>query len=432
MKTRVAAAKALAAVMSDGRTIDAVLPACLDRVPEPRDRAFAQELCYGVLRNFFALDFAAERLLQRPLRPGDADIRALLLSGIYQLGWLNIPDHAAVSETVEAAKSLRKSWATGLLNAVLRRYRRERDSIETARLASAPATYSHPDWLIDTLRVDWPSHWQSILHANNERPPLHLRVNLRAVSRNRYLELLARAGLSARASALVETGVVMEEPLDVEHLPGFAEGLVSVQDVAAQLAAPLLDLRAEQRVLDACAAPGGKAAHILEHGPETLELTCVDRNERRLRLLHDNLDRLKLRACVLRGDASRPDEWWDRWPFDRVLLDAPCSATGVIRRHPDIKLLKAPEQLLKLKELQGRLLDALWPLLKQGGRLLYCTCSLLHSENHEQIEKFSAKHKDVRILPVDARWGMASDQGRQILPGPDGTDGFYYALLEKA
>ncbi|MGH8248023.1 MAG: 16S rRNA (cytosine(967)-C(5))-methyltransferase RsmB [Gammaproteobacteria bacterium] len=431
MSARVAAARALAFVMSEGRTIDEALPSCLGNLASDRDRALAQELCYGVLRHFFTLDYAAGRLLRHPLRPGDADIRALLLSGIYQLGCLNIPDHAAVSETVEAARLLGKSWATGLVNAVLRRYRREFETFEAAQAGMPSAKFSHPGWLIEYVQADWPSVWESILEANNQRPPLHLRVNLRAITRERYLEHLAQAGVPGTASPVAESGVVLDEPMTVEQVPGFPEGLASVQDVGAQLAVPLLDLRSGYRVLDACAAPGGKTAHILESQPRLSELLALDRDERRLQRVRENLDRLNLDATLVRGDASRPDQWWDGRGFDRILFDAPCSATGVIRRHPDIKLLRAPDQFDRLCALQARLLESLWPLLNTGGRMLYSTCSVLRRENDEQIDKFTATHGDAIVLELDVPWGAATAAGRQTLPGPGGTDGFYYALLAK-
>lgn len=431
LSARAAAARAIVLVMSEGRTIDEAMPPCLNDIPSARDRALAQELCYGVLRNFYSLDFAAGHLLRHPIRSGDSDIRALLLSGIYQLGYLNIPDHAAVSETVEAARLLGKSWAAGLLNAVLRRYRREFENIEAARAGMPSAKFSHPSWLIEYLRADWPSAWESILEANNERPPLHLRVNLRATTREQYLQLLSQAKVPGTVSALTGTGVILDEPMHVEQVPGFLEGLVSVQDVGAQLAVPLLNARSGHRVLDACAAPGGKTAHILESQAGSTELVAVDRDERRLQRVRENLNRLNLDASLVRADASRPDQWWDRRQFDRILLDAPCSATGVIRRHPDIKLLRAPDQFSKLCALQARLLESLWPLLKTGGLMLYSTCSVLRCENDAQIEKFSAIHKDARILALDVPWGVASAMGRQTLPGSGGTDGFYYALLAK-
>ena len=431
MNARTVAVNTLTSVFRRGCLLDEALPAGLMALEEARDRALVQEICYGVLRWYYRLEYVAGRLLHRPLSARDAELRALVLCGLYQMGWLRVPEHAAVAETVEAAKTLRITGAPGLVNAVLRRYQRERESIEQSVESVPAARYSHPDWLIDSIRGDWPQHWQAILEGNNQRPPMHLRVNLCATTRLQCLADLAAAGVAGVAAAQVDSGIQLNDAADVEDLPGFRQGWLSVQDVAAQLAAPLLDSQPGERILDACAAPGGKAAHILERTPNLGELFALDRDPLRLEMLRANLARLRLSASVVAADVAQPDSWWDRRPFDRVLLDAPCSATGVIRRHPDIKLLRKPGQFSRYAANQQTLLGACWSVLRQRGRLLYATCSLLRRENDRQIEKFARNHKDVRVLPIGGPWGTATEFGRQTLPGIDDTDGFYYALLEK-
>lgn len=431
MNARVVAVNTLAGVFRRGCLLDDALPAGLMALEDPRDRALATEICYGVLRWYFRLEHIAARLLHRPLKARDAELRALLYCGLYQMGWMRVPEHAAVAETVDAAKTLHFAGAPGLVNAVLRRYQRERESIQQIIEGSPAARYAHPDWLIDAVRSDWPRQWQAILDANNRRPPMHLRINLRAATREQCLADLTAAGFAVEGAALVETGVRLASAADVDELPGFRQGMLSVQDFGAQLAAPLLDAQPGERVLDACAAPGGKAAHILERTPGLGELVALDRDARRLEMLRANLARLHLSASVVAADAAHPDKWWDRRPFDRILLDAPCSATGVIRRHPDIKLLRKPGQFSHYAAAQQALLRAALSLLRPRGRLLYATCSILRRENDRQIDKFVRNHKDVRVLPIGGPWGTATEFGRQTLPGIDDTDGFYYALLEK-
>lgn len=396
-----------------------------------RDRALAQELGYGVLRWYFRFMPVVERLLHRPMNAADLDLKVLLLAALHEMEHLRTPDHAAVSEAVAGTRLLGKPWASGLVNALLRRFQRERAQLLAEVLADDSARLSHPLWLIEELRRDWPGHWEQILLRSNERPPMDLRLNLRCCPRPQYAQELAAAGIASRNSALTESGLRLQAAINVRDLPGFDQGLVSVQDLAAQLAAPLLDPLPGQRVLDACAAPGGKATHVLEHCPGIGELVALDRGADRVGLLAESLRRLQFSATIIDGNATAPAQWWDGRPFDRILLDAPCSATGVIRRHPDIKVLRQPGQLPKLELLQAAMLEALWPLLAPGGRLLYVTCSLLRRENDRQIEKFSGKHKDVRVLPISAPWGTTTTCGRQTLPSLDDTDGFYYALLER-
>lgn len=431
MNARIAAAKVLIKVFDRGATLQEALPSALAKLKDSRDRALTQELCYGVMRWYFRLDLIAASLVHRRLQGSDTGIRALIFCGIYQLAWLRMPEHAAVAETVQAAKALCYDRNSGFINAVLRRYQRERGTIERSLEGIAVARFAYPEWLINSIRSEWPGCWENVLEAGNQRPPLHLRVNPRAVTREQCLKEIAAAGMAAQASTLTPGGIHLVNPVDVDELPGFKQGRLSVQDFGAQLAATLLDPQPEQRVLDACAAPGGKSADILERFPHIAELLAIDRGTKRLELVHATLARLHLHARILNADASSPDTWWDGRPFDRILLDAPCSATGVIRRHPDVKFLRKPGQLGRFAATQRRLLDSLWPLLRPGGRLLYATCSILCAENDGQIEKFLENHKDVRVVAINEPWGTATGFGRQTLPGLDDSDGFYYALLEK-
>ncbi len=425
---RDAAARVLTAV-EQGRSLSAVLPEALATLA-PTDRALAQELCYGTLRWYPRLEGFLTALVERPLKPKELEVKHLLLVGLYQLAYTHVAPHAAVSETVAATGTLNKPWAKGLVNAVLRRYQRERSAIE-ARFADDPVIiYAHPKWLLDRLRQDWPAQWQAIAEANNSRPPMTVRVNRQRAGRGTYLETLGAAGLQARPHPHLPEALLLAQPCPVEALPGFAEGVVSVQDAAAQLAAELLAPRAGEYILDACAAPGGKTAHLLEHCPEA-EVVAIDREPDRLGRVHENLQRLGLSARVVAADAGDPSSWWDGRRFDRILLDAPCSATGVIRRHPDIKRLRRAEDIAALSAEQSRLLHALWPLLKPGGILLYATCSVLRDENERQISAFLHAHPDGQEEPFEAAWGITAEVGRQILPGQDDMDGFFYARLRK-
>jgi 16S rRNA (cytosine967-C5)-methyltransferase len=424
---RAAAARAVAEVLT-GRSLTEVLPAA--EVAD-RDRALLAELVYGTCRWFHRLDFFVGRLLQRPLKPRDADVRTLLMVGLYQLVETRVATHAAVDETVAAARGLGKDWAAGLVNGVLRTFLRDRASLEAAAASDSAAGYAHPAWLVMRLRSAWPDEWAAILNAANARPPMTLRVNRLRGSTADYLETLARAGLAASGIAEVPSAVVLDQPVEVGRLPGFGEGAVSVQDAGAQLAAPLLDPRAGEGVLDACAAPGGKTGHLLEWCPEA-RVTAVDIDARRLARVRENLDRLGLAARLTQGDAERPAGEWAEDRYDRILLDVPCTATGVIRRHPDIKLLRRAQDVAELVARQARILDAVWPLLRPGGILLYVTCSLLPEENQNQVDRFLGRWPDARALPIDAPWGRVVGAGRQTLPGERTMDGFFYARLLRA
>lgn len=427
INTRNVAAAALAEVVGGGRSLTAALERHLPGVADPRDRAFVQSLCYGVARDYPKLRFLLERLTHKSIR--DLEIRLLALIGLHQLRAMQVKPHAAVAETVEAARH--KPWAKPLLNAVLRNYLRHDRELEASAERSEEGRTAHPQWLIERLRRDWPESWQRLLRENNLHPPMTLRVHAGHCDRDTYLELLGATGLAARACRHSPVGITLESPVAVDALPRFAQGWVSVQDEAAQLAAPLLDARPRQRVLDVCAAPGGKTAHILETCPGPLDLVAVDVDGERMQRLRENLVRQELHATLVTGDARVPRDWWDGRRFDRILLDAPCSATGVIRRHPDIKLLRQPRDIDAVVVLQRSILEAVWPLLQAGGVLLYATCSVLRAENEDQIARFLKDFADAEEIPIEADWGIAVRHGRQVLPGESQMDGFYYARLRK-
>ncbi|MDJ0877568.1 MAG: 16S rRNA (cytosine(967)-C(5))-methyltransferase RsmB [Halieaceae bacterium] len=426
---RAAAATALARVIDGGEALDIPLAEALEQV-EARDSGLLQQLCYGTLRHYYRLDGILGRFLDKPLKRRDTDIRMLLLIGLHQLLDLRIPDHAAISTCVEACRSLGKPWATRLVNGILRRSLREADGLTDGLTESQ--LLGHPDWLLSSFKESWPQHWQQLVAANNQHPPMCLRVNRQHGNRADYLERLEAAGIEAGVCELVADGIRLAQAVDVNSLPGFADGDVSVQDEAAQLAAELLDAQAGERVLDACAAPGGKACHVLERQPQLEELVAMDRDPARLARVEDNLARLQLSAALLCADAAAPPEELTPGSFDRILVDAPCSGSGVIRRHPDIKLLRRPQDLAGLADQQLEILNGLWPLLKPGGRLLYVTCSVLPAENADVVARFLATHDDADSRSIEADWGETSGDGRQLLTTVAGWDGLYYAMLEKA
>ena len=430
MNPRLAAARALASVLSGKASLGSSLPPLLDKV-DARDRGLAQDLAFGTARWQPRLALIAEKLLQKPFKAADHDVEALLLIGLYQLFYTRIPAHAAIGETVACVDKLKKTSLKGLLNAVLRNAQRDGEAI-CASLDSDPVLHTaHPRWLQKALKANWPEHWQAICAANNAHPPLILRVNRRLRSRDAYLVELATAGIAASPCTYSRDGIVLAQACDVTGLPGFAAGHVSVQDEAAQLAADLLQLAPGQRVLDACCAPGGKTCHLLEAEPKLAHVLGVDLEAKRLLRVRDNLARLGLAAELIAADGRDLASWWDGQPFQRILLDAPCSATGVIRRHPDIKLTRQASDITALATLQGELLDALWTTLEVGGILLYATCSVLPEENSDNIGAFLARTPGARELDIDGAFGLKQAHGRQLLPQVDGHDGFYYAKLIK-
>jgi len=431
MNTRALAARVITDVFVQGISLTDALGEYQNQLSNTRDQALLQELCFGVVRWWWRFDAMINQLIDKPLKAKDSDVKHLLMLGFYQLSEMRIPDHAAVAETVDACGDLNKPWAKKLVNAVLRNFQRKADSIATALADNTQFQYSHPQWLFDAFRKAWPNDWLQIIEANNQKPPMVLRVNLQKKQRVQYQQALTEVGLSSREFVFNTSGLVLDKPVSVEQLPGFNEGWVSVQDGAAQLAAGLLELDNVRRVLDVCAAPGGKAAHILESAPGIEKLMALDIDPARLSKVHETLKRLGLHATLLQGDAQHPEKWWDKQAFDRILLDAPCSATGVIRRHPDIKQLRRATDISQLVTLQAHILNAVWPLLGSGGMLLYVTCSILPEENELQIGKFVEQHSDVRVINIESDWGMQQHYGRQILPGQQGMDGFYYACLQK-
>jgi 16S rRNA (cytosine967-C5)-methyltransferase len=440
MNPRLAAAKALTAVLNGKASLNSSLPTQLDKV-ELRDRGFTQDLAFGTARWQPRLSALAAKLLQKPFKAADADVEALLLVGLYQLLYTRVPAHAAIGETVGCAEKLKKPWAKALLNAVLRRAQRESEALLSELEHDPVVRTAHPRWLQKSLKAFWPEQWEAICAANNAHPPMILRVNRRHHSRDAYIKLLSDAGVAGKACVYSQDGIVLDEPGDVRNLPGFAEGWISVQDEAAQLAADLLDLAPGQRVLDACCAPGGKTCHIMEVEPELAGVVAVDLEAKRLVRVQENLERLGLSAELIAADGRDTAKWWDGKPFQRILLDAPCSATGVIRRHPDIKLTRQPDDIAALAVLQGELLDALWPTLDVGGILLYATCSTLPTENTEVIEAFLARTPGARELDIAGQLtqqgerqpaaGLKQPHGRQLLAQEGGHDGFYYAKLIK-
>ena len=430
MNPRLAAARALASVLSGKASLGSSLPPLLDKV-DARDRGLAQDLAFGTARWQPRLALIAEKLLQKPFKAADHDVEALLLVGLYQLFYTRIPAHAAIGETVACVDKLKKTSLKGLLNAVLRNAQRDGEAI-CASLDSDPVLHTaQPRWLQKALKANWPEHWQAICAANNAHPPLILRVNRRLRSRDAYLAELAAVGIAASPCTYSRDGIVLAQACDVTGLPGFAAGHVSVQDEAAQLAADLLQLAPGQRVLDACCAPGGKTCHLLEVEPKLAHVLGVDLEAKRLVRVRENLARLGLEAELIAADGRDLASWWDGQPFQRILLDAPCSATGVIRRHPDIKLTRQASDITALATLQGELLDALWTTLEVGGILLYATCSVLPEENSDNIGAFLARTPGARELDIDGAFGLQQAHGRQLLPQVDGHDGFYYAKLIK-
>jgi 16S rRNA (cytosine967-C5)-methyltransferase len=425
---RAVASQILAELLSKGKSLALLLPLGVERIDE-KDRGLLQELCYGVARFSPQLSGVIDPLLKKPLREKDTDIYALLLIGVYQLSHMRVPDHAAISETVEAAKQLNKVWAKGFINGVLRQYSRRREILE--KNLNDAASKAHPQWLFDQIKQQWPDYLEQITQANNTPAPMTLRVNTNHQSRTKYLQLLDAVGISAKACLFADTAVSLHQATEVDLLPGFSDGHCSVQDESAQLSANLVLQNKPQKVLDACCAPGGKTGHILEASTIDVQVDAIDIEANRLVRVEENLLRLKVTANLIAANAVATDTWWDGELFDAILLDAPCSASGVIRRNPDIKMLRKPEDIGKLAALQQSLLDALWQCVKPGGVLVYATCSILPMENTNNIESFIAAHTDAEEILITADWGIKQPVGRQILPSLDGPDGFYYACIQK-
>ena len=433
--SRAAAARVVHAVVDGGRNLDDALAAGKAGLP-PRLHAQLQAWTYGTLRWWPRIERQLAALSTRPISQVDPWLRALLAVALFQIQNSPIPVHSIVDETVAATRWLDAAHASGFVNAVLRRYLRERAYIDARVLKAAVGRYAHPRWLIEQLQQDWPDDFAQILDAGNEHPPMWLRVNARRLDTDACQKRLAADGFETERSPIVPTALRLAAAAPVDAIPGFARGEVSVQDAGAQLAAFLLDAHAGHRVLDACAAPGGKTGHIAERTQGLAALLAIDKDYERIESIRENLDRLGVDAAVATADAAHPRDWWDGRLFDRILLDVPCSATGVIRRHPDIKILRRREDIAAVAKLQAELLAALWPLLVPGGRLVYGSCSLLRDENSAVVARFLPSHPDAMVvypelLPAGLGRSSKGDPGFYLIVGAAGMDGFYYACLEK-
>jgi len=413
----------LLSVINGGESLSTAMPHG-NRNLAARDQAFVQMLVYGVLRHYWRLQALMAPLLKKKFKDKDKDIELLIMLGIFQLMDTRVPDYASVDAVVGITRKIGKSWASGLVNAVLRNFIRQQQDLESKIHNKPQAQYDHPQWMIDQIRKDWPEQWQDILAANNQHPPMTLRINQQKISPEDYQSKFDQEA-QCQGSALILQQAVM-----VQALPGYEEGWFSVQDAGAQLAAELMDLQPGQKLLDCCAAPGGKTCHMLELEP-ALDMLALDVSDDRLDKVRENLKRLGLKADCRPGDALQPDGWWDGQLYDRILLDVPCSASGVIRRHPDIKLLRRKNDLPALVETQQQILRTIWPMLKPGAKLLYATCSIFKQENEQQVEQFVQQMDNAELLEMPDHFGSPCCYGRQVLPGQDNMDGFYYCLLGK-
>ena len=423
---RAVAAQVVKAV-EEGQSLSQALPGGMAQISD-NERGQLQAFCYGTCRWYHRLNAELTIRLRKPLKKGDRVVVPLILVALFQLRHSNQANYAILNETVEACRSLGKPHLAGLVNAVLRAALREGEPEPPTQAVQ----FSHPEWQVEKLRHNWPERWQAILDANNAQAPMTLRVNARRMSRQAYLDQLAEVGIESAPTAFATMGIQLAQPCAVDLLPYFADGVVSVQDEAAQLCTQLLDLQPGQRVLDACAAPGGKTCAILEHEAGLAEVVALDQSAERLVRVEENLERLDLNARVVAADAADTASWWDGTPFDRILLDVPCSASGVIRRHPDIKLLRREEDVPALAGIQLGLLEKLWQTLKPGGRLVYATCSVFPQENHRIIQRF-LRHQDDATLAMPALdWGLDTEAGRQLFPETGSHDGFFYACLVRA
>ncbi|MBD2857587.1 16S rRNA (cytosine(967)-C(5))-methyltransferase RsmB [Spongiibacter sp. KMU-158] len=426
---RLAAAHCLVSVVAEGNSLSRVVGLFEKDLPAEQ-RSLYRELCYGTLRQFWRLDAALTPSFKKPLKNKDLDIKMLVMIGAYQLFYTRIPPHASINSVVDACKALKKNWATGMVNAILRNAQRQGDAFFEGLAPAAQSGF--PEWLFDAISQAWPTEANAIFDASNSHPPFCLRVNRLHHSRDHYLDLLAEQQIEANACDFAKQGIRLEHAIPAFQLPGFESGWVSVQDEAAQLCCELLDLQAGQRVLDACAAPGGKTGAILESQSDLSELIAIELEPRRLERIEENLERLQLHASVICADAADTESWWDGGAFDRILLDAPCSATGVIRRNPDIRLHRKADDIAELSKLQLRLLNSLWPTLKPGGLLVYATCSILPQENEAVVQAFTEQTEDASVQTIQAEFGTDRTGTRQLFPQIEGHDGFFYAVLKKS
>lgn len=430
LNSRALAAQVLLDVVDEQKSLTSAL-AYFSKQGLEQDKPLLQSLCFGTCRYFFSVNALSKILLDKPLPESARPIQALLWVGLYQLAHSNISEHAAINETVEACEQLKLGKFKGVLNAILRRFQREKTDLMAGLKSSDVTRYEHPKWFIKLLKKNWPDHWQDICEQGNQQAPLCLRNNDLSQNRSEYLQTLLDSEIKAIKGKHALTSIYLEQACDVTQLPGFSEASCSVQDEAAQLAAALLDPQKGERILDACSAPGGKTCHILEHSHNQANVLALDADAKRLTRVEENLARLKLSAQVIQGEAQSPENWWDGEPFDRILLDVPCSATGVIRRHPDIKLLRKKEDIDNLAQLQGQILKQAWGLLKPGGTLLYATCSILSVENRDNIAHFLDDQEDAHLAPIELSTGINTGFGWQLFPQAKGHDGFFYALLKK-
>ena len=425
---RTTAARLIHRVAHEGQSLGQVLPP-VTKTLSGDERGRLQDWCFGSCRWWHRLQAELQGRLRKPLPRRTALLESLLVLGLYQLRFTHIASHAAIYETVETARELgAPSSMTGLVNGILRNALREGEPEST----TDAVRYSHPEWLVAKIRANWPQHWPQLLHANNCKPPMTLRFNRQHHTPETALSALADAGVTATPGNLARAAVQLAEPCPVERIPGFGSGRFSVQDEAAQLCVELLELAPGQRVLDACAAPGGKTGAILEAEPALDEVVAMDLDRDRLGLISENLERIGTHARLIAADAADTQSWWDGAEFDRVLMDAPCSGSGVIRRHPDIKLLRRETDIAELTETQLQLLEGCWRTLRNGGRLVYATCSVLRQENARVIERFLNAHMDARLVPITLDWGEETGYGRQLITGAQQQDGFFYACLVKS
>ncbi len=427
--TRALAAKGLAEVALRGASLREVMARSAPKLADPRDRALLMALVSEGARWWLRFDAAINELLEKPLRHKDPAVHALLVLGLVQLEILELQDYAAVAATVEAVRALKRPQLAGLVNAVLRRWQRERESLLAQLDNRAQTRHAHPAWLVAALQRDWPAQADAVMRADNSEPPLTLRVNRQRSERTVLIEQLQAAGYTAAAHPWLTDALVLPHSTDITRLPGFDDGHFAVQDGAAQVAADLADLRDGLRVLDACAAPGGKACHLLERAE--IDLTALEIEPTRAERIRQNLMRLRLNAKVVIGDAGAPNGWWKGQPFDRILIDAPCSATGVLRRRPDVRLHRRESDIAAMQIQQRRILAALWPLLAPGGRLVYITCSVLRTENEAIVGELLAAQTNAQVVTFSLPAGQAAPVGWQILPGDGDLDGMYYAVLHK-
>lgn len=429
--SRQKALKWLTQVVEKGRSTNELLTEDLAEL-NSQQKALAKQLLFGCLRNYHHLKTIADNLLDKPLKNKDSDLLTIIILGLYQVKYLSTPDHAAISESVELARYLKKPWASGLINGVLRRYQRESNKLEAKLAKSVQFLYSHPGWIVKKIKQDWPAEFENILKNANQHAPMTIRVNTQQISRDEYLKILISSDIPGKLHTIAPDAIVLTKAVDVSNLPGFFEGKVTVQDAAAQLAVELLGLKPSQNVLDACAAPGGKTTHILQR--ENVNLTAIEIVAKRADRITRTLQRLKLDCNVICSDITQIADWWNGQLFDRILLDVPCSASGVIRRNPDIKIHRKVTDLKPLVALQKEILSQIWALLKPGGILVYATCSIFKEENENQIRDFlKSNEASIQFMPkkIESLLNTRATIGYQILPGEEQMDGFFLCALKK-